>query len=159
VGLLWLDFDGEPPQVCEPILRQAFDFHPLAVEDALQESHVPKVDDWDTCFYVVLHGATLNQADGAELKTVELDLFVGANFLVTHRVQPVAVVDRVWSISQRDERHLKKGSAHLLYTLADELVADHMPVVESLIGAMASAVSGMSLVCHKEVTGPSTGYC
>jgi magnesium transporter len=131
-----LDFDGEPPQVCEPILRHPFDFHPLAVEDALQESHVPKVDDWDTYLYVVLHEATLNQADGVALKTVELDLFVGANYLVTHRVQPIAAVDRVWSMSQRDERHLKKGATHLLYALADELVADYMPVVESLDDAI-----------------------
>ncbi len=127
---LWVDLEGEPPQVCEPILRQAFDFHPLAVEDALQESHVPKVDDWDTYLYVVLHEATLDQADQVQLETMEVDLFVGANYLVTHRTRPVAAVDRVWSICQRDDRHLRKGSTHLLYTLADELVSDYMPVVE-----------------------------
>lgn len=26
---IWVDFAGEPLRVCEPILRQAFDFHPL----------------------------------------------------------------------------------------------------------------------------------
>jgi hypothetical protein len=29
-------------------LRETFGFHPLAVEDALQEVHVPKLDD-STC--------------------------------------------------------------------------------------------------------------
>jgi magnesium transporter len=43
---------------------------------------------------------------------------------------PVVAVDRLWAACQRDERHLKKGSAHLLYVLTDELVADYMPVVE-----------------------------
>ena len=130
-GLLWVDFDGESPEVCEPILRQAFGFHPLAVDDALQESHVPKVDDWDTYLYVVLHAVTLDQADQVALDTLELDVFLGANYLVTHRTQPVAAVDRLWATCQRDERHLKKGSTHLLYFLADELVADYMPVVGS----------------------------
>ena len=130
-ALLWVDFDGEPPEVCEPILRQAFGFHTLAVDDALQESHVPKIDDWDTYLYVVLHAVTLDQADQVALDTLELDVFVGANYFVTHRTQPVAAVDRLWATSQRDERHLKKGSTHLLYVLADELVADYMPVVES----------------------------
>jgi Mg2+ and Co2+ transporter CorA len=37
-GLLWLDLAAEPPEVCEPILRDTFAFHPLAVEDALAES-------------------------------------------------------------------------------------------------------------------------
>lgn len=45
-GLLWVDFSDEPPDVCEPILRETFGFHPLAVDDALEEAHVPKVDDW-----------------------------------------------------------------------------------------------------------------
>jgi magnesium transporter len=129
-SLLWVDFEGEPPEVCEPTLRQTFGFHPLAVDDALQESHVPKVDDWDTYLYVVLHAVTLDRADQVALDTLELDVFLGANYLVTHRTQPVAAVDRLWAACQRDERHLKKGSAHLLYALADELVADYMPVVE-----------------------------
>ncbi len=128
--LLWVDFDGESPEVCEPILRQVFGFHLLAVDDALQESHVPKVDDWDTYLYVVLHAVTLDQAGQIELDTLELDIFVGANHLVTHRTQPMAAVERLWAACQRDERPLKKGSTYLLYALADELVADYMPVVE-----------------------------
>ena len=135
-SLLWVDFDGEPPEVCEPILRQAFGFHPLAVDDALQESHVPKIDDWDTYLYIVLHAVVLDQADQVALDTLELDLFLGANYLVTHRTQTVAAVDRLWAACQRDERHLKKGSVHLLYTLADELVADYMPVVEGFDDAI-----------------------
>ena len=46
-GTLWVDFVSESSEVCEPILRETFSFHPLAIEDALQESHSPKVDDWD----------------------------------------------------------------------------------------------------------------
>jgi magnesium transporter len=128
--LLWVDLDGEPAEVCEPILRQAFGFHPLAVDDALQESHVPKVDDWDTYLCVVLHAVTLERTDQFGLDTLELDVFLGTNYLVTHRTRPIAAVDRLWAACQRDERHLKKGSTHLLYALVDELVADYMPVVE-----------------------------
>ena len=43
-GLLWVDFVAEPPEACEPIL-QSFEFHPLAIEDALQQTHGPKIDD------------------------------------------------------------------------------------------------------------------
>jgi magnesium transporter len=128
--LLWVDLDGEPLEVCEPILREVFGFHPLAVDDALKESHVPKVDDWDTYLYVVLHAVVPERGDQVGLDTLELDTFLGANYLVTHRTRPIAAVERLWTACQRDERHLKKGSTHLLYTLADELVADYMPVVE-----------------------------
>jgi magnesium transporter len=133
-GLLWVDFENEPPEVCEPILRETFGFHPLAVDDALQESHVPKVDDWGEYLYVVLHAVTLegSEQDGRVLDTLELDLFLGRNYLVTHHDEPIAAVDHVWKAGLRDERHLRRGADHLAYRLADSLVADYMPVVEQI---------------------------
>lgn len=133
-GLLWVDFQGEPPEVCEPILHETFGFHPLAVDDALQESHVPKIDDWGEYLYIVLHAVEFDPADGpaARLRTLELDLFLGRNFLVTHHDDPIPAVDRVWASWQRNERPLRKGADHLAYRLADELVADYMPTVEAL---------------------------
>ena len=45
-GLLWVDFDAEPDASAESILTGIFRFHPLAVDDALEETHTPKIDDW-----------------------------------------------------------------------------------------------------------------
>jgi magnesium transporter len=131
-GLLWVDFESEPPDVCEPILRETFDFHPLAVDDALEEAHVPKVDDWGLYIYLVLHAVILDTQGDGQVSTLELDVFLGKNYLVTHRTQSIAAVDRTWAACQRDERHLQKGVGHLLYKLVDELVADYMPVVEGI---------------------------
>jgi magnesium transporter len=131
-GLLWLDLAGEPPEVCAPILRETFGFHPLAVEDALEETHVPKVDDWGEYIYLVLHAVIFDPQGAEPLHTRELDLFFGQNYLVTYQAQPLAAVDRVWAVCQRDERHLQRGAEHLLYLVADELVADYMPVVEEM---------------------------
>lgn len=131
-GLLWVDLLDEPVDVCEPILRQTFGFHPLAVDDALEESHVPKVDDWGQYVYVVLHAIVFDDQDGGRVDTQELDLFLGSNYLVTYHEQPIAAVDHTWASVQRDERHLRKGPDHLAYRLADELVAGYMPVVEQI---------------------------
>lgn len=54
-SLLWIDLMHENPSECEPIMLETFGFHPLAVEDALKETHVPKVDDWDNYLYIVLN--------------------------------------------------------------------------------------------------------
>jgi magnesium transporter len=131
-GLLWVSLESEPPDVCEPILRETFGFHPLAVDDALEEAHVPKVDDWGQYVYLVLHAVILDQRDDGQVSTLELDVFLGKNYLVTHQTQPIAAIDRTWTACQRDERHLQKGAGHLLYELSDELVADYMPVVEGI---------------------------
>lgn len=131
-GLLWVDFENNPPQADEPILLDTFGFHPLAVDDALQESHVPKIDDWGQYVYIVLHAVLFDATDGGRIETLEIDVFLGKNYLVTHHDQPIQAVERVWAACQRDERHLRNGADHLLYRLADEIVASYMPVVEAM---------------------------
>jgi len=131
-GLLWVDLVGESPEVCAPILRDTFGFHPLAVDDALEESHVPKVDDWGQYIYLVLHAVVFDPLNDEPLTTLELDMFLGRNYLVTYQAQPLVAVGRVWTACQRDERHLQHGAGHLLYKLADELVADYMPAIERI---------------------------
>ncbi len=127
-----VDFEGTPPEEYEPLLREVFHFHPLAVDDALQESHVPKIDDWGSFLYIVLHSVTFDQQSHEEIATWELDVFLGANFMVTHHDHPIAAIERTWNACHRDERHLKNGADHLLYRLADEVVASYMPVVEEM---------------------------
>jgi magnesium transporter len=138
-SLLWVDLADEPADSCEPILRDVFAFHPLAIEDALRQSHHPKVDDWERYLYLVLHAVSIAPCDGPGLNTglvsvdtLELDLFAGRQYLVTYRSQEIPAVDRLWTACQRDERHLQKGVAHLLYEMAEELVNDYMKVVEQL---------------------------
>jgi magnesium transporter len=131
-GLLWVDMSCEPSETCEPILRQVFGFHPLAVDDALNESHVPKIDDWGQYLYLALHAVVFEQEKDVPLDTLELDVFLGGNYLVTYQARPIATVDRVWAICQRDVRYFQKGVEYLLYQLADELAADYMPVIEQL---------------------------
>ncbi len=131
-GLLWVDFVAEPPEVDEPILTQVFGFHPLAVDDALQETHVPKIDDWESFLYIVLHAIVYDETDGGHLDTVEVDVFLGKNYVVTHHDLPIAALERVWNTVQKDERYFKRGADHLLYRLSDELIVDYMGVVDRL---------------------------
>src|SRR5262245_26899591 len=55
-GLLWVDFQAVPVAEVEPHLRDTFGFHALAIDDALRETHVPKIDDWGDYVYAVVHG-------------------------------------------------------------------------------------------------------
>jgi len=130
-GLLWVDFEATPPEHDEPILREVFNFHPLAIDDALQETHVPKVDDWGSYLYIVLHGIRFVPAE-LQIVTSELDIFLGHNYLVTHHDESIPAVDKVWHSIGRDKRYVENGADHLLYRLADVLIAGYMPVVESL---------------------------
>jgi magnesium transporter len=131
-SLLWIDFDGEPDESAEPILTGIFRFHPLAVDDALQETHTPKVDDWGDYIYLVLNTMAFSTQDGLSLTTKELDVFLGKNYVVTHHDEPIASVEKARSAFFRDKRYTSHGPDHLLYKIIDDLVAEYMPIVEAI---------------------------
>ena len=131
-GVLWVDFEATPAEMDEKVLIEVFGFHPLAVDDALQETHVPKVDDWGKYLYIVLSAVEVEKDGDSVLNVLELDVFLGQNYMVTHHDQPIAALQRVWTACQRDDRQLRRGVDHLLYRLIDEVVAQYMPVVEEI---------------------------
>lgn len=135
-GLLWVDFASEPPETCLPIL-QDFKFHPLAIDDALQETHVPKLDDWGDYLYIVLNYMNAEKnGDAWETEVDELDIFLGKNYIVTHHDYPLAAVDETWEACDRDVRNVQEGADHLLYKITDNLVAGYMPAVEKIDDAI-----------------------
>ncbi len=146
-GLLWVDFSGESPEICQPIL-EGFGFHPLAIDDALQETHSPKVDDWDDYLYVVLNYMMVNPDDWKPTND-ELDIFVGRNYIVTHHDLSMDFVDEVWASCLRDTRHVQEGADHLLYLLADNLITHYMPIVEQVD-------EGLDEIEDKVFNGPSS---
>src|SRR5258706_4237734 len=82
-GLLWVDFTSEPEESALPIL-QSFKFHPLAIEDALQQTHAPKIDDWGNYLYIVLNYIHLIKTTEEPWDTEidELDIFLGRNYVI-----------------------------------------------------------------------------
>ncbi len=131
-GLLWLDFCNEPPESCEPILR-SFGFHPLAIDDALAETHSPKLDDWGNYLYIVMNYINLHRDNGMfKPELDELDIFLGTNFVITHHDFPMKSIDETWDACQRDQRHTSSGADHLLYRIMDTLVTQYMPMVEQI---------------------------
>lgn len=135
-GLLWIDFSGEPESSSLPIL-QAFGFHPLAIDDVLQETHVPKLDDWGDYLYIVLNYMMISE-NGEDWNTEvdELDIFLGQNYLITHHDNPVSAIDATWAACDRDQRTFQDGADHLLYRITDNLVTEYMPTVEKIDAAI-----------------------
>jgi magnesium transporter len=130
-NLIWVDLSGEATEEYQPLLTETFGFHPLAVEDALVETHLPKIDDWDEYIYLVLYGVDFDRGQ-LEVDSHEVDIFLGSNYLVTHHTEPVNAIERLRSIYQRDARRLQRGADFLLFELADAIVADFMPCLDEL---------------------------
>ncbi len=131
-SLLWVDVNQrqETEQV-EQLLTEQFGFHPLAIDDALRETHMPKVDDWESYLYLVLKDIVYD-VENHTILLPELDIFLGKQFLVTSHSGDVPVIDKVWLACQQNNRWLLRGADHVLYRLIDEMVNNYTNVLEQL---------------------------
>jgi magnesium transporter len=129
-SLLWVDFVSEPDENCEPILSGVFHFHPLAVDDALKETHIPKVDDWGDYLYMVMNSLDHREMLTSGTEIMELDIFLGRNFVVTHHDAPFPAVEKAHRAIRQDERYSRNGADYLLYKILDDLVAEYWPIIE-----------------------------
>lgn len=144
--LVWVDLfqqaeeDKQPARDAENaqinyILCDVFGFHPLAVDDALTETHAPKVDDWGEYLYIVLHAVNW-EPTLEEVETREVDIFLSSRWLVTYHDRPLPAIEREWQSALRDERHSRRGPDFLLYTLCDAIASDYMPCMDAIEDAM-----------------------
>jgi magnesium transporter len=131
---IWLDILGSDDDTSEveALFHDVFRFDRLAIEDALRETNVPKLDEWGHYLYIVFHAIQFDPATD-DLCLTELDLFLGDNFLVTYHTAEVSAVERLTRLLTRDsERQFAQGADHLLYHLLDMVVADHLAAIEHL---------------------------
>jgi magnesium transporter len=141
-GMVWVDIqdlESACNDCVEALLSDVFHFHPLAIEDALKDTHVPKIDDWDQYLYIVVD--TLDfEPESDELRLHELDLFLGKNYLVTYHNEVIEVLERHRRNLEREpENRLRHGPSHLLYRLLDEVVSEFLPAIEHLDNAIDDA--------------------
>src|SRR5512134_86092 len=81
-GLLWVSLEQPDEAEVQTILADTFHFHPLAIEDCLSDGYQPpKVDIFDDYLFIVVHAL---QPDFPldNLDTMELNCFLGRNYLV-----------------------------------------------------------------------------
>lgn len=130
--LVWVDLFGDSPDKIRVVLSEVFDFHPLSIDDALVEIHVPKIDDWGNYLYTSLIAVNpqlpLDDID----KSIELDVFLGTNFIVTYHQETLPSVDLVWNNLLRNKSHLQHNSKYILYQIIDELANEYMQMIDFL---------------------------
>lgn len=135
-GVLWVDMLAPNPEIAEKILTRAFGFHPLTISDCLQGVRYPKLDDYGDYIFFVLQAD--DRSDPVEeVNTVELDVFLGPNFVVTHHPLPLPAIDRVVERAMKDELLMTLGADILAFELLRAVVSDYQPTVDFLSAAVA----------------------
>jgi magnesium transporter len=79
-GFLWLDIP-EWSEEAEHVLAETFKFHPMAIHDSRERNHIPRVHVYPDHLFIVVHAPEIGTA--GHVHYLELDQFVGRNYLVT----------------------------------------------------------------------------
>lgn len=124
---IWVELEG--PSADANALLAALNIHPLTVEDIWGTRSVPKLEDYDSYLYVIIHG--VRGARHGAFDLIELDLVIGDCFVITH--DPTGELTReVGEELDRAPRLLAKGPAWLAHSLLDHAVDRYLPVVDQL---------------------------
>jgi magnesium transporter len=134
-GLVWLDIVGPLKQEDRDMLAAPpFNFHELALEDASKaDAQRAKVEEYDDHFFMVMHALTAGRAgDALRFEWHEIDLFVGADYVVSVRRGDVPEFSQVWRDADTRPRIMSCGPDMLVYYLVDAVVDGYMEKIDDI---------------------------
>jgi magnesium transporter len=146
--LVWVD-------ICSPdtrgmgVLSDAFNFHPLAVEDATRSHERPKVDIYaadegqagigghnghampGSYYFIVFY--SINLLQGAhEIAVQPLNLFIGGNYLVTVHERELGHIHDTRARWMAPNSPFGNRVSALVYALLDAIVDDYFPLMDRI---------------------------
>ena len=129
----WVSLESATIEEINLVLGDIFSFHPLSIEDCLSDGYqIAKLDDFDDYLFLIAN-ALNNREDNFELETLELNAYLGKNYLVTCYTSAVMPpVSKVLSLLKRDSRIRSHGMDFLLHSVLDVLVDDYLPITDRM---------------------------
>jgi magnesium transporter len=129
-AVVWADI-REPSADDALVLKNVFGFHPLSVEDAMESAHHPKIEAYGPYLYVVLHGIDFRQAEH-EFETLDVDFFLGRNYLVTVHDGRRRSIAEVSTLCSRNDLIMAEGPVSVMHRIVDRMIDHYQPEVEEL---------------------------
>ena len=131
---VWADVQ-QPTVEDAAVLRDVFDIHPLAVQDALEALQHPKIETYPGLLYVVLHGINF-KPESDEFDTHDTDFFLTREFLVTVHDGKRRSIQQICKLCVDNELVLREGTVALMHRIVDRMVEHYRPEVDELEGRL-----------------------
>src|SRR5215471_13707696 len=136
---LWVDLESPSSEETKSVLEDIFHFHPLSIEDCVNASPSPKVDEYipreedrfTPYLFMAIHAVDYSRADGV-FATNELDFFLGRNFLVTYHTGPSRSVALTEERALKSTTHIARAPDRVAHTLLDAIVENYKPALDEL---------------------------
>ncbi|MFA4857975.1 MAG: magnesium/cobalt transporter CorA [Candidatus Margulisiibacteriota bacterium] len=131
-GVTWINLDGFPDAPSAEKLCQDFGWHQLILENLLDTTQRPKIEDFGTHCYIVLKMLSYEKD---KLTVEQVTFVVGANYVVTLQEKEFKgdAFDPVRKrIRSGYSRLRKSGTDYLTYRLIDAIVDYYFSVMEQM---------------------------
>lgn len=128
----WIDIDGLSNVELLRKLGEQFHFHPLALEDVLNTSQRPKVEQYGDHFFIV--SEMVYEDSRNRIAVEQLSLFLGKNFVITIQEECSRdVFEKVRARLRAGRGFARKMKAdYLAYALLDSIVDELFPILETV---------------------------
>lgn len=123
-----------------------FDFHPLAIEDAVKANQRPKLEEYDNLTLLVVKTISLHEG---VIVNGELLLFIGEKFIVVVRHGEVLPLDAVRLNLESREDLLKYGPWTVAYAIIDHVIDSYIELT-SLLESKVSQIEEMVFSSKRE---------
>jgi magnesium transporter len=124
---IWVDL-GAKSAVADEFLTETLKLHALTIHDIWEDRTLPKIEDFEEYLFILVHGVRAG-ATTAKFDLVEIDLVVGARFLLSHHKDACAIT-AVHEELLRSSKMLKRGPAWVLHAILDHLVDHYLPILD-----------------------------
>jgi len=136
---LWVDLENPHSEEAKLVLENVFHFHPLSIEDCLQASPSPKVEEYTprpedkfaSYLFIVIHAVDYSRKN-CVFATEELNFFLGKNFLVTYHEAPLRSVSQTEEQAVKGTMQIARAPDRVAHTLLDSIVENYKPALDEL---------------------------
>jgi len=123
---LWIDLSS-PDRPALDGLGEVLGLHPLVIEDILEQNQRAKVEENNGVLHIVMFALSYE----GEIVTHEIDIVLGARFLLTSHDAAIDLRDSPF-VRREPSVHLAEGVDFTLWMIADWMVDDYFPVFDRL---------------------------
>lgn len=111
-------------------LVDILNIHPLVMEDILEVSSMPKMENYDDYLFMVSKNIFFNKEN--ELETTQISFILYENLVISFEENPTATFDNVKRRIIEGSNIRKYGADYLLYSLLDSVVDNYFLLIEHL---------------------------
>jgi magnesium transporter len=130
----WVGLADPSPEELE-LVRGQFGLHPLAIEDALNPTQMPKVEIYGAQLFIVARTAAM--LEGESIGYGQTAIFLGSDFIVTVRLGSTRAHDALRARLEADADRLAEGPDYVAHAILDFVVDGYQPILEKLEEAVA----------------------